>query len=786
MKELIKFVTICSFLLLPKMALSALVQVKSLPWAGFFPGGSLGDIILNESCPAVVDVENDGDLDVLVGESTGELYLYTQDSPENFTEVSHFASIDVGFDSCPDVVDWNVDGHFDIVVGNEDGQIKLFLNNGQNIFSENPIFATFDVGSRAMPSVVDWDADGDFDVVVGNNTPNLSLFTNNGSDQFVVTSNFVSIVEFGQVRPDTIDWDGDNDLDLIVGNGYGTISLYVNNGSGTFSRTADYGGIDLESSSTPFVIDWNQDGLFDLLIGDVYGKVNLFLSIGSGVFTRSQEFEGLDVGVISRPAVVDWDGDGKLDVFSTSGLDGTLILFTQIQPDTFSRTDNYANLTRSGLTISVVDWEKNGGDGDLDFIVNDGFNNYELLRNSGSNSFTSTAFTPAGLSGTTYPQAIDYDGDGDNDIIAGNINGRTDYIENLGTIANMTTHLNYFGIDVGSAARPFLVDWNSDGFLDLFIGDSDGTFELYLDDGSESFASHTADLDGLNVGGIAAPYVIDWDADGDLDVVSGALSGRIYLFQTDGDGDGYVGTDDCDDHNAAINVHLIEICGDSIDNDCDGHVDVPPVWYQDGDNDGFGLAGATQSACAQPVGYVSNSLDCSDANSLIFPAAAEICDAVDNDCDALVDENITVSQFYQDIDQDGFGNKQSAIASCLQPVNYISDATDCDDTRSTVAPGITELCSDELDNDCDGNIDDADSDCAVAPVVAPISQSGASETAACGNSVIDGSEECDDGNTISGDGCSLSCIVENVTSATNPNNSSSTAGSSGGCSLNPN
>ena len=69
------------------------------------------------------------------------------------------------------------------------------------------------------------------------------------------------------------------------------------------------------------------------------------------------------------------------------------------------------------------------------------------------------------------------------------------------------------------------------------------------------------------------------------------------------------------------------------------------------------------------------------------------------------DDNCTEQTWYQDLDQDGFGNSNVSLLSCTQPDDYVLDNTDCHDQDRTIYPGAIELC-DGSDNDCNGEIDE--------------------------------------------------------------------------------
>ncbi len=98
--------------------------------------------------------------------------------------------------------------------------------------------------------------------------------------------------------------------------------------------------------------------------------------------------------------------------------------------------------------------------------------------------------------------------------------------------------------------------------------------------------------------------------------------------------------------------------------------------------------------------------DCDDTNPVIFPGAIEECDELDNDCDGATDEDLGFT-LYRDLDEDGFGDPTESIANACDGTRdgYVDNGDDCDDLHASAHPGGEEIC-DEIDNNCDGEVDE--------------------------------------------------------------------------------
>ena len=327
-----------------------------------------------------IDIDGDGDKDLLVGDSQATNSLLIINGGTN--QLAQMVSEDTLFPSynTPAVMtsftthayaDADHDGKKDLLVGNREFENKhgvlFYRNNGTNSI---PIFDVhqndflqhemIDFGEGAAPVFFDADADGLQDLIIGykslsigggNVESGLAYYHNNGtptSPAFeFVTRDYAGVVAFS-LAPPLIpafgDLDGDLDVDLLIGSDDGKL-YYFNNTAGpgqvaVFVYTAAaYMGIDVGNTAAPQLTDITRDGKLDLLIGEKSGFINFYENIGTSATPFFSNLPTNDTlgGIVvqttgfpdgySVPYLFDDDGTFRLIV---SSMQGKVFLYSNI------------------------------------------------------------------------------------------------------------------------------------------------------------------------------------------------------------------------------------------------------------------------------------------------------------------------------------------------------------------------------------------------------------------------------------------------------------------------
>ncbi len=210
------------------------------------------------AAPFLVDFDDDGHLDLVVGDQAGRVIFY----PGSTTDRSALAyragtvlPLPLMPGAAPFVVDWNNDDFKDLLVGALDGSVRLYLNQGAAGIPQ------FDSGSylladgapvtvtgQALPAVADLDSDGRKDLVLGDGQGQILVYLNQGSDeapQLGAAALWTSFAE--SAGPCLADLDGDGARELVVASG-GAIRGFVRQSDGTLvelagiALTAEEGG----------------------------------------------------------------------------------------------------------------------------------------------------------------------------------------------------------------------------------------------------------------------------------------------------------------------------------------------------------------------------------------------------------------------------------------------------------------------------------------------------------------------------------------------------------------
>ncbi|HET9052730.1 MAG TPA: FG-GAP-like repeat-containing protein, partial [Cyclobacteriaceae bacterium] len=459
----------------------------------------LPPLLFDEPRPAVVDIDGDGDLDIVIGNLDGSLQLFRNDSPpgsvRRFTEITGaanpFNGINKGNHAAPAFADIDGDGDFDMLLGINNptfdppgGSIEpyfsptfFFRNTGS---ASNPVFAEQTGASNpfdgiygpkygpALPTFVDMDGDGDnlIDLFVSGTYSSffngIDYYENQGTatvPDFVPTPHSLNSLPYGNMFVTFADVDTDGDLDAVIGTTDGDPLLFTQD-AGVFTYDGAQNPLlpfQFTYRMSPVAADFDGDGDLDFLVGmddaDFFGIHNSniqYFENSDGNFSltdrtdlNTSPFGGVDVGSTAAPVFVDLDDDGDMDAVIGAKYSGT-DLSVYINNDGIFIADQDHPLTNLDLpdftfnTIPVfVDIDRDA-DRDLDLILCTS-SGIHFFRNDHGDFIPESPLFPSLDYFIKSIAFIDVDSDNDLDaLIAGHFTGENKilYFENTGSATN--------------------------------------------------------------------------------------------------------------------------------------------------------------------------------------------------------------------------------------------------------------------------------------------------------------------------------------------------------------
>ena len=461
----------------------------------------------DRSAPTLTDIDGDSLIDLVIGDGGGRLSWYEQNSPNsyNFDLIdSYFNGIEVGSRATPFFTDFENDGKLDLLIGQSLG--SLYYYQQQSVGSDTfnfitDFFINYDVGTMATPFVGDINNNGRLDLIIGNVQYIHHLEQDSVlKDTFhLVTTNFNNTIERYAPTPVFKDTDNDGLLDFFIGTETGKLKHYEQTvpGSNDYSNLIDesvLGIRDFGLHNGFAVADINNNGRLDFLIPEYLPGISEnmvhYEQNGTGSLAlqlMDTSFNNIDIGDFYFPTLYDIDGNGLLDLIVGKSFAG-IHHYEQVNTNSYLfrlRNDEFNNNMNvgQGQQFAFTDLD---GDSLLDMIVGEGDGN---LNHFVQNSPNDTIFTLVNNNFNNIvvgfyasPTFTDIDGDTLIDLIVGGRDGNLKFYKQ-DTQNKLTFNLvtnTYAGINVENNSTPFFTDIDNDGLTDILVGDRYGGISLFL------------------------------------------------------------------------------------------------------------------------------------------------------------------------------------------------------------------------------------------------------------------------------------------------------------------
>ena len=475
--------------------------------------------------------------------------------------------------SSPFFCDIDGDGDLDLFLGSSSLSNILFFRNvgtpseprfirDDNLLKE--VNAKEYHNSPSYPFLADLDGDGDYDLIIST-FRGLQFYRNVGDKSypifFKIDNFFFEVNKYtgNDAKPALVDIDGDGDLDLFIGIGEslfggpvaGTILGFRNTGRKVFSRfvkdnALTRGIADVGLNAFPAFVDLNGDGKYEILIGRDQNTFAYFVNIGTKKNPRWSrqsitfaEFETRSYW--KNPTFADIDNDGDMDLIYGSA-DGELYFYRNIGTSKKPKFKLERQLfepiriTGGAPSVSFADFDK---DGDFDLLSGDYLGGFQYFKNIGNKRHpvfrrASERFTSMKVQSFSTPIFVDFDNDGDLDIVSGALDGKIYVFTNTknGFVENSNPFKN---VRLREKSAPAAVDINNDGLVDfLFCGGLPNQYLFMINQGNGIFKADNSVIERVSFPYDARPAFADVDCDGDFDLVIGGRDGRLIYFENTG------------------------------------------------------------------------------------------------------------------------------------------------------------------------------------------------------------------------------------------------------------
>ncbi len=353
----------------------------------------------NSTHVVAADYNGDGNTDLYIStydatSSTYKHYLFNNDGV-NFKDVAKNVGIKkCGKEASATFADFDNDGFLDLYIVSNDGD-KLYRNFGKGIFKD--ITDTSKIGSQKDGNkglFFDIDHDGDLDLFEATEKYNL-VFRNNGDGTFLEQAKKMGVA--GEDNENTSDaafgdFDDDGDIDLIVVNKNANNRLYSNQRQGIFKDITKISGLKNNDNSTSVAVgDYNNDGFLDMFITSLNGENStLYRNLGHGSFEAVKTknmFSALNNIHAFDVKFFDFDNDGFLDIIiagkSKQKDSRGVLLYHNNGNGKFKDVSNLLPASiKDGNEIALIDYNN---DGDIDVVITGVSGGVYLLRNDGGN-----------------------------------------------------------------------------------------------------------------------------------------------------------------------------------------------------------------------------------------------------------------------------------------------------------------------------------------------------------------------------------------------------------------